>query len=125
MHRLARQRDRAGKDVQHVRVIKDANGNILTDEARVLNRWKEYFKDLMNVENEREERWEVAARVNGEVQRITEDEVRTAMKKMKNGKAVGPDDIPVEAWRNLGDIAVRLLTRLFNRILKGERMPEE
>ena len=63
--------------------------------------------------------------MNGEVRRVTEDEVMTAMKKMKNGKAVGPDDIPVEAWRNLGDIAERLLTRLFNRILEGERMPEE
>ena len=94
----------------------------MTDEAKVLNRWKEYFEDLMNVENKR---WELAARVNGEIQRITEDEVRTAMKKMKNGKAVGPDDIPVEAWRSLGDMAVRFLTRLFNRILEGERMPEE
>ena len=26
LYRLARQRDRAGKDVQHVRVIKDENG---------------------------------------------------------------------------------------------------
>ena len=28
LYRLARQRDRAGKDVQHVRVIKDENGNV-------------------------------------------------------------------------------------------------
>ena len=28
LHRLARQRDRAGKDVQHVRVIKNENGNL-------------------------------------------------------------------------------------------------
>ena len=95
----------------------------MTDEARVLNRWKEYFKDLMNVENKREERWELAARVNGEAQRITEDEVRTAMM-MMNGKAVGLDDIPVEAWRSLGDMTVRFLTRLFNRIFEGERMAE-
>ena len=27
LYRLARQRDRAGKDVQHVRVIKDKNGS--------------------------------------------------------------------------------------------------
>ena len=29
LYRLARQRDRAGKDVQHVRVIKDENSNIM------------------------------------------------------------------------------------------------
>ena len=34
---------------------------------------------------------------------ISKDEVRTAMKRMKSGKAVGPDDIPVEAWKCLGE----------------------
>ena len=29
LYRLARQRDRAGKDVQHVRFMKDENGNVM------------------------------------------------------------------------------------------------
>ena len=29
LYRLARQRDRAGKGVQHMRVIKDENGNVM------------------------------------------------------------------------------------------------
>ena len=36
------------------------------------------------------------------------------MKSMKNGKAVGPDDIPVEVWKCLGDIALEFLTKLYN-----------
>ena len=36
------------------------------------------------------------------------------MNRMKTGKAVGPDDIPVEAWKCLGELAVDFLTRLFN-----------
>ena len=31
LYRLARRRDRAGKDVQHVRVIKDENGNVVVN----------------------------------------------------------------------------------------------
>ena len=31
LYRLARQRDRAGKDVQHVRVINDENGNVMVN----------------------------------------------------------------------------------------------
>ena len=31
LYRLARQRDRTGKDVQHVRVIKDENGNVIVN----------------------------------------------------------------------------------------------
>ena len=38
LYRLVRQRDRAGKDVQHVRVIKDENGNVMVNSKVVLNR---------------------------------------------------------------------------------------
>ena len=36
LYRLARQRDRAGKDVQHVRVIKNENGNAMVNSETVL-----------------------------------------------------------------------------------------
>ncbi|KAK3516818.1 hypothetical protein QTP70_023699, partial [Hemibagrus guttatus] len=49
LYRLARQRDRDGKDVQQVRVIKDRDGS----EESVQRRWKKYFEELMNEENER------------------------------------------------------------------------
>ena len=35
------------------------------------------------------------------------------------------DDIPVEVWKCLGEVGVDFLTKLFNRILRGEKMPEE
>lgn len=63
--------------------------------------------------------------VNHKVQWISKEKVRTAMKRMKNGKVVGPDDIPVEIWRCLGEMAVEFLIRLFNEILESERMPKE
>ncbi|KAK3541695.1 hypothetical protein QTP86_001109 [Hemibagrus guttatus] len=40
LYRLARQRDRDGKDVQQVRVIKDRDGRVLTSEESVQRRWK-------------------------------------------------------------------------------------
>ncbi|KAK3515237.1 hypothetical protein QTP70_012252 [Hemibagrus guttatus] len=52
LYRLARQRDRDGKDVQQVRVVKDRDGRVLTSEESVQRRWKEYFEELMNEENE-------------------------------------------------------------------------
>ncbi|KAI5629399.1 hypothetical protein C0J50_2331 [Silurus asotus] len=63
--------------------------------------------------------------VKQEVNRISKEEVRAAIRRMKSGKSVGPDDILVEAWRCLGEMAVDFLTRLFNRILEKEKMPEE
>ncbi|KAK3559294.1 hypothetical protein QTP86_010737 [Hemibagrus guttatus] len=125
LYRLARQRDQDEKDVQQVRVIKDRDGRVLTSEESVQRRWKEYFEELMNEENEREKRVEGVNSVEQKVDEIRKDEVRKALKRMKSGKAVGPDDIPVEVWKCLGEAAVEFLTSLFNRVLESERMPEE
>ncbi|KAK3570575.1 hypothetical protein QTP86_022521 [Hemibagrus guttatus] len=125
LYRLARQRDRDGKDVQQVKVIKDRDGRVLTSEESVQRRWKEYFEELMNEENEREKRVEGVNSVEQKVDKIRKDEVRKALKRMKSGKAVGPDDIPVEVWKCLGEAAVEFLANLFNRVLESERMPEE
>ncbi|KAK2910488.1 hypothetical protein Q8A73_008203 [Channa argus] len=125
LYRLARQRDRDRKDVQQVRVIKDKDGNVLTGARSVMGRWKEYFEELMNEENERERRVEEVTGVEQEVAKISKSEVRRTLKRMKSGKAVGPDDIPVEVWKCLGEVAVEFLTSLFNKILESERMPED
>ena len=47
------------------------------------------------------------------------------MKSIKNNKIVGPDDIPVEAWKSVGEPAIESQTCLFNEILDGKAMPED
>ena len=46
------------------------------------------------------------------------------MEKMKNEKAIGPDNIPSlsEAWHCVGENGLKLLTRLFIDLLQGEEM---
>ena len=96
LYRLARQRDRAEKDIQHVKVTKDKNSNMMVNSEAVLKRWKEYFEKLMNEENNRDPRTEKAELVNKEVNCVSREEVKNALKRMKKGKAVGPDELPVE-----------------------------
>ena len=43
----------AGKDVQQVRMMKDKDGKVMTDEVIIIRGWKEYFERLMNEENEK------------------------------------------------------------------------
>jgi hypothetical protein len=57
------------------------------------------------------------------VRQIQEYEVREALKRMKGGKAMGPDCIPIEVWRGFGDIAIVWLTKLFNLIFWSNKMP--
>ena len=76
LYRLARQRDRAEKDVQHVRVMKDENGNVMVNLEAVLKRSKEYFEKLMNEQNNREPRTEEAEVVNEELNCVSKEKVK-------------------------------------------------
>ena len=83
LYRLGWQRDRAGKDVQHVRVIRDENSNVMVNSETVLKRWKEYFEKLMNEENNRDPRTEEPEVVNEEVNCVSREEVKNAQKWIK------------------------------------------
>jgi hypothetical protein len=40
------------------------------------------------------------------VHRIQESEVKDALKRMKGGKTMDSNGIPIEVWMTLGDIAI-------------------
>ena len=104
LYRLARQRDRAGKDVQHMRFIKDENGNVMINSEAVLKRWKEYFEKLVNNENNRDPRTEEAEVVSEEVHCVSREEIKNALRRIKKGKVVWPDELPVEVWKCMGEM---------------------
>ena len=62
----------------------------------MLKRWKEYFEKLMNEENNREPGTEEPEVVNKEVNYVSREEVKNATRKMKKGKAAGPDELQIE-----------------------------
>lgn len=82
--------------------------------------YKKHFEELIYGEHEKVGWMNREQLVNQEVQRISSEEVRTAMRRWKSGKAVGADDIPLEVWRCFGERAVDILTRLLNTILESE-----
>jgi hypothetical protein len=47
------------------------------------------------------------------------------LKRMNGGKVMGPDGIPIEVWRSLGDIEIVWLTKLFYLIFRSNKMPDE
>ena len=44
---------------------------------------------------------------------------------MNNGKAMGPDGIPVDVWKSLGEKGVDMLLDLLQKIFEQEEIPEE
>lgn len=77
--------------------------------------------------NVRENPVEEVTSVEKEVAKISEDEVRTVLKRIKSGKADCPDNIPVEVWKCLGKVAVvsDWTVRHHLEILERERIPKE
>ena len=102
-----------------------SGGNLMVNSEAMLKRWKKYFEKLINEEKNRDPRTEEAEVVTEEVNCVSREEVKNALRRMKTGKAVGSDELPIEVWKCMGEKGIKFLTRLFNRLLMGERMPEE
>jgi hypothetical protein len=127
VYKMAKLRERKTRDFNQVKCIKDEADRLLVKDEEIKNRWREYFDKLFNDESEKTAiQLDDSIDTNRQfVRRIQESEVKEAFKKMKTGKALGPDDIPIEVWRYLGDIAIVWFTKLFNIIFRSNKMPNE
>ncbi|VFQ74880.1 unnamed protein product, partial [Cuscuta campestris] len=128
LFRLAKVRERKARDLDHVRCVKDSDGRVLVETAKVAKRWGEYFSELLNAGGDQrlvldELGHPGASRVY--CRRICLEEVVRALRVMRNGRGVGPDEIPVEFWKHAGRDAWVWLTKLFNVILRTAWMPDE
>ncbi|GJX46763.1 retrovirus-related pol polyprotein LINE-1 [Tanacetum coccineum] len=101
IYRIAKARQRRKMDLGRVRFIKDEDGRSIVNEDAIRRRWKEYFSALFN--GQRRGRTEDVDSIGAILQnncyrsRIIHAEVKEALRKMGRNKAVGPDEIPIEA----------------------------
>ena len=125
IYRLAKRRDMKTRDLTSVKCIKGEDSRVLVQENEINERWTSYFEKLLN-ENHRDNIClEAERRDNTFFRRISVLEVKKALRKMNTGRALGPDGIPIEVWKHLGDKGLTWLTRLFNKIMMAGRMPDE
>nr|CDJ97133.1 endonuclease-reverse transcriptase HmRTE-e01 [Haemonchus contortus] len=121
--RLAKARHRATRDIGVVKSVRNSEGAILRKPGEVRRRWEEYFDGLLNEEFARQNSSQLEATA-GPINLWTENEVRRAMGKIKVGKASGPDGVPIEAWKALGEYGVKWLTRFLNTVTAEGRIPD-
>jgi hypothetical protein len=128
IYRITRIRERKTRDINQIKCIKDGTDRLLVKDEEIKDRWREYFDKLFNGENKGPtfELDDSSDDTNRRfVRRIQEAEIGEASKRMKRGKVIGSDGIPIEVWRCLGERAVVWLTKLFNLIFRSNKMPEE
>jgi hypothetical protein len=116
------------RGLNQVKCIKDEMDQLLVKGQDIKQRWERYFDNLFNGENETmgiqlDDSFDDLNRCF--VRRIQESEVKEALKRMKGGKPMGPNGIPIEVWKCLGDIAIVWLTKLFNHIFRSNKMPDK
>jgi hypothetical protein len=119
IYRMAKSRERKTRDIIQVKCIKDATERLLTKGEDIKNTWREYFDKLFNEDSGSSS---IELDISSDdlnrqfVRRIQESEVKDALTRMKGGKTISPDGIPIEVWRSLRDVAIVWLTKLFNLI---------
>ena len=109
----------------------------LTNTVGKLERWRQHFEEVCNVSTEVLERvldtipeaWpQGTGGYNGDESLCCEprkDEIRAAIKLLKNGKAPGVDRITAELLKLGEETVVQWLTQLAVSIWQSERVPED
>jgi hypothetical protein len=108
--------------------IKEANGNIIYEEAEVAKCWKKYLEQLY-----REENMTIDAEINEEHQNNTEEidqsimreEFDKALVELKNKKAPGVDEIPAELIQNCGKNTKKIIYEIIKECYETGQVPSD
>ncbi|XP_068210309.1 uncharacterized protein [Palaemon carinicauda] len=121
IYKIAKERNKATKVVTQIKQIKNKDGVVMGSSRDIEGRWKQYFERMLNEENPRS----IIADENptlGMVSDIDRVKIRVALRKMKKGKATGPNESPVEVWKCLGEFGGDMLWYLMKKIHQKEKM---
>ena len=124
--RIAKQMKNQNKDVIGDTCVKNDKGCLVFSDADKLDAWKEHYEKLLNEEF----LWDsnhlhMGNPKVGPAPWIDKEDVRTALKKMKEGNAAGVSGIVAEMLKASGEAGLELFTELFNNIVKEDKVPND
>ena len=92
-----------------------------------MNRWKEHFQAVLNRQFPKKRQYlsEIEEELHINCGKIPKNEIKKAVKKVKNGKASGGDTIPPEILKADRGTTADILYDLFNAIWEREVIPDE
>nr|GEV81144.1 hypothetical protein [Tanacetum cinerariifolium] len=135
IYKIAKAQEKRRRDIGNVRYSKDEGGGTIVREEDIRKRWGEYLSSPFNENPFDKSRADVGRAVGSfspymhyecYYSRINQGKVKTALNKMGRNKAIGPDQIPIEAWRSLEDKgstteAIHLLRSLMKKYRERPR----
>ncbi|GFO36273.1 endonuclease-reverse transcriptase [Plakobranchus ocellatus] len=102
--------------------IKSKGGTVLIEKKEILNSWSEYYVEELS------KRIGTKYLKEGKSQlgpTILQEEVETAAERIKNGKATGSDNMPIEIITALDNLEIDRTTKLFNAIYDIGTIPKD
>jgi hypothetical protein len=106
-------------------LVKDENGNLLSDSHNILNRWKNYFSQFSNVHNVGDVRQIEVHIAEPLVPGPSRLEVEIAIAKLKKYKAPDSDQITAELIEGGGQILLFAFHKLINSVWNMEELPDQ
>ena len=108
----------AGKKSTPDRPVKNKDGSTTKTEEEQTQRWAEHFKEVLNrpPPEERADIQPAQTDLPIRTNKPTKQEIQEALKRLKTGKAAGPDNIPPEALKADLTTSTDVLHKLFSKI---------
>jgi hypothetical protein len=108
-----------------INIIKNENGNLLANPQNVLNRWKNFFNQVLNVHGVRNVRQEDIQMAEPLMPEPSLVEVEIAVGKLKSYKSPRTDEIPAELIKAGGETLCSEIHRLVCSILNKVELPQQ
>lgn len=128
LHQITKQL--ANQNFRSGRPIKNKHGNILTTTEDQLNRWHEFYEDLLRANDEevpenpmtlRPKQMQLRSRIDSTPPTI--EEIITAIGRLNLNKAAGPDGIPAELFKADPSTAATIILPVLEEIWITELLP--
>lgn len=115
----------APKSISHKYPVKDKNGNILVNKIDQVHRWKEYFSETSN---QQDDQLQANLQLSNRSTHISDlpptcDEIKQTIEKLKNNKADGMDGVAAEILKADSTIMSEILCPIFEEIWLSEEIP--
>jgi hypothetical protein len=104
-------------------MVKEENGDLLADFHSILNRWKNYLFQLLNVHGVNDVRQTEIHTPEPLVPEPSSSEVENAIEKFKGYKSPGIDQIPAELIQAGGNTLCSEIHKCINCIWNKEELP--
>jgi len=109
-------------------MLKDDCGHLITDEANIVKKFRTYFKDLLNINQDNnvpEEVYPLRYTVQPEITEPDEEEIKLIIKMLKNNKTPSEDNINAELIKISTPKMFSEICTLIKETWKKEQIPQD